>query len=327
MKHRRNGLVLITDYIDDISIEVANINRLGVVDWTGKYDPREVLALLVWHQQVDESFLRQFPNAQLVVRYGVGFDNIDLDCLKNRGIKFANNPDYGVDEVSDTALAMCLFHSRRLAYYWLNKEQMLTNWQEFKAPNVKRTSKMNVLIIGLGRIGHASGRKMKALNYNISFFDPYKPAGYEKISGFNRVEKLSDGLPTADLVSLHCPLNNETKGFVNKKFIELMKDSAALINTARGGLIEDESHLVDALDCGKLGFVGLDVLVDEKNLECSPLWQRFSAKLSHDLLINPHTAFYSEESYLEMRVKASRQVENFFATGSLPNEISLSDGI
>ena len=141
--------VLITDYINDHNVESEILGD----DVTLKVS-EEVEVLLVWHEKITEEFLNQFPNIKGVVRYGVGFDAIDLDAIKRKGIFFCNTPDYGTDEVSDTAIGMLLNLTRGIHVYDFQcKDYNDDSWQENIIPSLRRSSDMVLGVIGAGRIG------------------------------------------------------------------------------------------------------------------------------------------------------------------------------
>ena len=176
--------------------------------------------------KIDEKFLKKFPTLE-VVRYGVGFDNVDLKACKKRKLIVCNNPDYGVDEVSDTALAMILSFARGLNLYNDAAKNLAKKrskkWQEFKYLRLRRLKNLNIGIIGAGRIGSALARKSLPIFKEVSFYDPYKPLGYEKSICCKRYFDLEEILSAVDVVSIHVPLNKETTGIIDNKFIEKMK--------------------------------------------------------------------------------------------------------
>lgn len=298
--------IYITDYIRDPSIELSILgDKLALVP------SEEVEVLLVWHQAIDAEYIKQFPRLKGVVRYGVGFDSLNLDVLKGKNIIACNTPDYGTDEVSDTALAMILNITRGIHYYNERSKKILNDpcpsWQENILKSIKRSSSLRIGIIGAGRIGSSLLRKLDAVGYQTCFYDINSSVGFEKIfRNTQRFFKLEDLLAASDVVSLHIPLGPQTEGIVNNKFINMMKPGAALINTARGKLLADLDLLYEKLLDGHLSFIGLDVLPDEPPLPTSKLIKEwiYKTELSERILINPHTAYYSEQAFIEMRTKA-----------------------
>jgi len=312
--------VYITDYINNPDIEEKILGSEVIAD--SITDSIEVL--LVWHQKIDEEYLSQFPKLRGVVRYGVGYDNIDLGAIRSRGIVFCNTPDYGTDEVSDSALGMILTLTRGIHSYNLTSKKLDLTWQENTINNLKQSSELEIGVIGAGRIGTSLIRKARAVGFKVSFFDPYKPSGYEKAIACNRYHEMQEMLGNADIISIHTPLTNETRGLVDKDFLEKLKDGAYLINTARGEIIQDLDKLHNALQTQKLSGLGLDVLPKEPPESCELItkWRTCDEFIDHRIIINPHTSYYSKESYLEMRVKASQNVKRIIDNKKPMNLIS-----
>ncbi len=295
--------VYITDYIEHPDLE-----REVLEHELASRPSREIEVLLVWHEQVDRTLLERFPRLKAVIRYGVGYDNLDLAALAERGIIACNNPDYGVDEVADTALAMIMNATRGISRYDSQCRDYTETWQEHTLPYIARTSELRLGVVGAGRIGGSLLLKAKAIGFQTMLYDPYRPAGHEKTLRADRAEELAALLNQADIVSLNLPLNRETRNLVDREFIGAMKPGAALINTARGGLIEDLDLLYRPLREEEIGFVGLDVLPSEPPPRQGLLleaWRRREAWLDGRLLINPHAAYFSRQAYREMRQKAA----------------------
>lgn len=296
--------ILITDYIKNPLIEKKILGQL-LTD-SNSYNSELIRVLLVWHQKIDKKYLDLFPNLKAIVRYGVGYDQIDLRECKKRRIAVCNTPDYGSDEVSDTALALIMNFSRRINQYNFCSKSYKDIWQEKIIKNIKRTKNLKVGIIGAGRIGSILIRKLNSIGFQTSFYDPYLNDGYEKILDANRHTSLKSLIKESDIISLNCNLNPETKHMVDDAFISHMKKGSALVNTARGGLIKDLDIIYKFIKSNHLLFVGLDVLPEEPPSESNLIecW-RSNSKLSERIIINPHTAFYSIQSFVEMRKKAS----------------------
>jgi len=163
-------------------------------------------------------------------------------------------------------------------------------------------------VIGLGRIGTAAALRAKALGMDVAFYDPYKQDGYDKALGIRRVEKLEALCKQAFVLSVHCPLTPETKHIVDARTIALMPDRSFLVNTARGGTV-DATAIPAAIRSGKLAGAAIDVLPMEPPPEDHPLlvaWRDVNDPCHDRVILNPHSAFYSEEGLLDMRVKGSQ---------------------
>ena len=312
-------MIYITDYIYQFEIEKHTCHPCKVYNWESKdvpYDKIEVL--LVWHEKINEGFLKTFPKLKGIIRYGVGFDNIDLEACKKHKIIFCNNPSYGVDEVSDTALSMIMYLSRAIGLYHYKCLNLLENyngtWQENTISGIKRLKDLRLGIIGCGRIGTSLARKSKEIFGSIGIYDPFLPSGFEKSISVIRFEDLTSLLKNCDVVSLHVPLKEDTLGLVNKQFLDSMRKGAVLINTARGELISDIPTLIGKIYDNSLWGVGLDVLGEEppKNKQKELLLDlyRLNKGLNGRFILNPHTSYFSDESYKEMRVLAAQNGMN-----------------
>lgn len=298
-------IVYITDYIESPDIELEVLGK-----YLSDHLSEEIEYLLVWHQKIDKKFIDDLPNLKGIVRYGVGFDQIDIDYCRERNIVVCNTPDYGVDEVSDTALAMIMNISRGITRYDYFSKSYDESWQENTIRSIRRSSEIKLGVIGAGRIGGSLILKANALKFQTFFYDPYVVRGYEKLLDSVRRDSLKEMLNECDIISINCPLNSETSGMVNNEFLSMMKDGASLVNTARGGIIKDIDVLYEALKSGVISNIALDVLPNEPPEESLLLdaWRTNADWLDGRLIINPHTAYYSDKSFYEMRYKAACNV-------------------
>lgn len=297
------GKVFITDYVEDPYIEKEVLGEL----LSDKLH-ENIEAVLVWHEHINKAYIDQLPNLKAVVRYGVGFDAIDIPYCTSKGIKVCNTPDYGTEEVSDTAIAMIMNIARGLTRYdYLCRNYNDGTWQENTIPSLKRNSEIVLGIIGAGRIGGSVALKARALRFKVVIYDPAQARGYEKMLGTERVDSLEELLAKSDIVSIHAPLSSSTKGMVNESFVKMMKKGASFVNTARGGLIEDIDVFYDALKSGHLDCVALDVIPQEPPVSGKMIdaWKARELWLDGRFIINPHSAYYSGKAYHEMRFKAA----------------------
>ncbi len=294
--------VYITDYIDNPYIEkdILEDNLSNVLD-------KNIEVLLVWHEHITKEYIDKLPNLKGIVRYGVGYDAIDLEYAKSKNIYVCNTPDYGTEEVSDTAIAMIMNIARGITRYDYQCRDYKDNWQENTISTIKRNSAYKLGVIGAGRIGGSVIQKANALRIQTTFFDPYVPRGHEKMLNTNRVETLEELLKESDIISVNCPLSSKTQGMINKSFIETMKEGSSLVNTARGGIIEDIDIFYEALKSGKLSNVALDVIPEEPPINSLLInaWRKKEQWLDGRFILNPHTAYFSDKAYFEMREKAA----------------------
>ena len=281
----------------------------------------ELDALLVWHAHIGERAAIALKKSCIVVRYGVGYDSIDIAALSKEGIPFCNTPDYGTEEVADTTVALLLHHLRRIPEYSHNCRHYEFGWQEHTLSPQLRSNRTVIGVVGVGRIGMAVINRLKSFGFRILGYDPYQPSGHEKAVGYERRHSLYDMLAECDAVTLHCPLRDETRGIVDDKFILSVKPGCILVNTARGGLVKSLDILQTALSDGMLAGICLDVLPVEPPPD-HPLitaWRDHAPWIKGRLTITPHTAYFSDQAWYEMRFKAAETVRMFFDDGTLQN--------
>jgi D-3-phosphoglycerate dehydrogenase len=251
-------------------------------------------ALLVCYARVDASLIEALPRCRVISRYGIGYDNVDVEAATRRGIVVTNVPDYCVDEVSDHTLALLLTWARRICA--LDARVKGGAWDFAPLRPLHRLRGQTLGIVGYGRIGRLVASKASAFGLRLLAHDPFAPVGPPAEPA--TLERL---LEESDFVSLHLPLSAATRGLMGRQQLARMKRGAVLINTSRGGLV-DEQALYEALAGGHLGGAALDVLADERAAQASPL-----ARLPN-VVLTPHVAFYSEESEAELQRKAAENV-------------------
>ena len=254
-------------------------------------------AVLVWHNiPIGRPTLEKLDKCRAIIRNGVGFDSVDIEAARSLGIPVCNVPDYGTEEVADHAMALAMALCRQL--FPLDHEAKKLGWTIRVKPLLRRLSNLTFGIIGLGRIGTAAALRAKALGFRVVFFDPYLPNGVHKAIGIERARRLDDLLGQTDVLSIHCPLNQETQYMIGRRELDLLKENAFVVNTARGGII-DKPAILDALRNGRLAGAGLDVVDDE------PLKTEEEAA-TPNLIATCHAAFCSLESVEEMRSTSAR---------------------
>jgi len=309
--------VFITDYVIEPDLEIKILKNQITTS------PLEAKVLLVWHQKIDAAYLNKFPNLVGIVRYGVGYDAIEMEAIRDRNLIFCNTPDYGTDEVSDTVIAMIMNIARGVTIYDFNCRNFNDgSWQENTESNIVRTSDINLGVIGAGRIGGSILRKSKSLSLNCSFFDPFKDRGYEKLLGVSRYDSLDELIEKSDIVSINTPLTEKTKGMVDSNFVRMMKHGSSLINSARGEIIKDLDIFYQPLKNNELNSLALDVLPTEppEDSKLIRAWRNRESWLGGRLIINPHTSYYSSNSFIEMRTKAAENA-NRILLGKTPFNI------
>jgi D-3-phosphoglycerate dehydrogenase / 2-oxoglutarate reductase len=251
------------------------------------------VGLIVQYAPITGDVLRALPACRVVGRYGVGLDTIDLSTAASLGIRVVNVPDYCTDEVADHALGLILALTRGIVP--LDRGVQRGTWDFRLAGRVRRPSSQRLGVVGLGRIGSALARRAMALGYDVVGADPLGARN----SGV-KVLDLDALLATSDVVSIHAPLGPATHHLIDARTLGLMRPTAILVNTSRGGLV-DHDALVDALRDGRLAGAGLDVLEREPIPPDDPLIGM------PNVVLTPHAAFYSEESLIEMKRKVSER--------------------
>jgi D-3-phosphoglycerate dehydrogenase / 2-oxoglutarate reductase len=269
-------------------------------------DCAESDGIIVQYAPITAKVLRSLGSCKGIVRYGVGVDIIDTKAAADLGIIVSNVPDYGTDEVSDHALALLLNLSRKV--YRADRLVRQGAWDFRQMRPVGRLRNQTLGIVGLGRIGMSLARKVQPLGMSIVAWDPYIPR--ELVPAYIRMENLDLLLTESDAVSIHCPLNDETRSMIDARRIGLMKPNAVLVNTSRGGIV-DEMALARALNEGRLSGVAMDVLANEPIQPDHPL-------LSHpDFICTPHMAWHSTEAEYDLKRKAAEELLRI-VTGEAP---------
>lgn len=305
--------VLITDYdFPDIQLERGVLVGGGLEVVLGQCKTEQQVieagqgcsALLVQYAPITDTVLSALPQVGIASRFGAGFDTIDIEAAKKHGIWVSNSPDYGVGEVATHALAMALSLLRHLPFY--DRDVRSGRWDYASTGELKRVSDLTVGILGLGRIGKRMAHIARNSFKRVIACDPYLidgdfPAYVERIG-------LEDLFKTSDVLSLHLPLNPETRGMVNARLLGLMKPGSILVNTARGAIVNLDD-LARVMEEGRLDGVGLDVLPIEPVPADHPILKQ------PRVILTPHSAFYSVDAERELRRKAAQNIVTWAKRG------------
>ena len=259
---------------------------------------RDADAVLVTYARLPGELLRQLKRCKAIGRFGLGVDNIDLVTAKELGIAVNYVPDYCLREVSDHAMALLLALARKITFS--NKLVQSGRWEVPPIVPLRRIEGRVLGLIGFGNIPRALAPKAQAFGLKVITHDPY--VGKDVLEKA-KVEGVSfdDLLARSDFISVHAPLTPATRGLINAAAFSKMKHGALLINTARGPLIE-EGALAMALDSGRIGGAALDVVATEPLAKDSLLLGR------DNVILTPHTAFYSVEALEELQTKCASDV-------------------
>lgn len=301
--------VLITDYVwPNLDPERAVLAPLGaelVPSPSGREEELAALAvdadaIMTCFAKVTRRVIEAAPRCRIVARYGIGVDNIDVQCATERGIVVTNVPSYCQDEVSDHAMALLLALARKITLY--DRAAKAGRWDVQIGRPLHRVRGQTLGIVGLGRIGATLAAKAAAFGLRVLAHDPYLTPAQARERGAEKVD-FATVLRESDFVSIHAPLGAQegTAGLFSAAEFQAMKPSACLINTARGGIV-DERALAEALREGIIAGAGIDVLPTEPPAADSPLLQL------DNLILTPHAAFYSEESLVDLQTLAAREV-------------------
>ena len=260
---------------------------------------RDADGLLANLNPVDAETIGVMEKCKVISRYGVGFDSVDVDAATKAGIWVTNVPDYATEDVSDHAVALLLTCIRKIPFR--DARIRAGEWNLKNQQKSWRTAGKTLGILGLGHIGTATARKLSGFGFSrVLACDPYiDQSGFTK-GGAQSVD-FETLLAESDLISIHTPLNDETHHLIDARALSLMKKSAILINTARGGVIDTDA-IVDALRNGELAYAGLDVHEDEPLLAGSPLYDL------ENVVLTDHCAWYTEESIVELKTRAAENV-------------------
>lgn len=266
--------------------------------------------ILVQYAPLTAAVMDALPELKVIGRYGVGVDTVDVPAATARGIAVCNVPDYGVQDVSDHAIALTLSVVRGTAQL-----DRLVRAGEYGLVPVKPLHRISTLrfgVVGLGRIGAATAVKARALGFTVIGSDPMLAVGTRTADGIEVVE-YEELLTTCDVISLHVPLMDSTHHLIGEEALTRMKPGAVLVNTCRGGVVDTQA-VARALKDGRLKGAGLDVFEEEPLPVDSPLLDCDNAVLT------PHASWYSEESYSELKRRVAEIVAAVLR-GETPREV------
>ena len=260
--------------------------------------------ILLQYAPITERVVASLPKLGIVSRIGAGFDTIDTEACARHGVWVANSPDYGVGEVATHALALALALTRNIVAY--HRDIQAGNWHYLSSGPLRRAGDMTLGIVGLGRIGKRMAHIGRDVFKRVVACDPYLIDG--DFPAYVERRSLAALFGESDIVSIHVPLNAETRGMIDARVLSAAKPGAFLVNTARGAVVDVDAALA-ALDAGKLAGLGLDVLPVEPVAKGSML-------LGHPrVILTPHAAFFSVAAERELRRKAARNLVTFLRTG------------
>ncbi len=305
----------------DLTIEQEILSPQGVeiVDAPPQADEEtlvrlaaNVQAISVCWAPITAQVIQAASECKIIARTGIGLDNIDIPAATEAGIMVTNVPDYCVTEVADHALALLLSLARNIAFFHLRTKR--GEYDLSAAPPMLRLSECTLGLFGLGRIAQALAVRAQALGLRVI---AHSRSGNDHGTGIEMVT-LDQLLSESDFLSLHVPLSEETRGTFQGTSFDKMKPGAVLINTSRGGLV-DEAALWEAIQSGRIAGAGLDVFDPEPPDLAHPLFR------DERVIVTPHAAFVSQQSVEELRRRSARQIATALAGGVPENWINRHD--
>ncbi len=313
-----SDLILITD-IDlpgadaEDALVAAGHRVLHDVASASPAELTQVAALMVQWAPITVEVMDSMPGLRFISRLGIGCDMIDLDAASERGILVANTPTYCTEEVASHTLAMILALCRGLAHYDRSVQAGL--WSAVtEPPRAGRPSLMTVSVVGFGRIGTLVAAGCSSLGFRVLVADPFVPAERIQSGGYEAVSR-DEAIARADILTLHAPLSPETRHMINSETLTTMKRGSMLVNTCRGGLV-DETALANALSSRHLAGAALDVF------EVEPLPDDSLLRGVDNVMLTPHASWYSPESLVDLPRHAAANIVDFLAGRAVPSIVN-----
>ncbi len=270
-------------------------------------------ALLVQWAPITADVIRALRRCKVIVRLGIGVDNVDIAAATVHGIPVCNVPDYCIDEVADHTVALALTLARQIPF--VDRRVRDNVWKITPPASMPAFKDMTFATMGFGRIARAVHQRMQSFGCTGVTHDPYiAPEALQ--SAHVAAKPLDEIFATADILSLHCPLTPDTHHLVNTARLRQMKPTAILINTARGPLV-DTVALAQALDNGQIAAAGLDVFEPEPLPDDHPL------RFCKNAILTSHIAWYSERSVPALQRKAAEEIVRGLRGEPLKNQINI----
>ncbi len=295
----KDGLELIDKNPNYMYELIDDVSEKNLIKMLPKFD-----ACTLRVSKLNENILKHCPKLKVISRHGVGYDNIDLDYIKKNNITLLITATANAVAVAEHVIYMMLSISKSIQLY--DSEVRLGNFKR-NASNIETLELFNkeILIVGFGRIGKSLIKRCLGFDMKINVFDPFVTKDVVSKFGGNKIENLNEGIETCDYLSLHIPLTKNTKNMIDSSKLNSMKKTAIIINTSRGGII-NEVDLDNALNKKVIFGAGLDVFEKEPVEKNNPLLN------NKKVLLSPHSATFTNECKSRMSVETTKNIIDFF---------------
>lgn len=287
-------LIIEREMLDKVDAELIEVTDLSTL----AEEVKDADAVINTYAEMTPDIINGMQQCKMIIRNGIGVNTIDVPTCNDKGIMVGNIPTYCIEEVATHAIALMLTLNRKIFLY--NKSVRSGVWDVKKGMPINSVVGGTLGLVGFGRIPRLINERAQPLGLKVLAYDPYVSAEDAAAVGAQKAE-MDQIISESDFISIHCPLTPDTKGMFNYEAFQAMKDSAYLINTARGPIV-NEPDLVRALEEGLIGGAGLDVLMEDKGQAEHPLYA------FENVIITPHAAWYSETSILRRRTQTVESV-------------------
>ncbi|MEX0332385.1 MAG: C-terminal binding protein [Puniceicoccaceae bacterium] len=301
--------------------EKAAMDSIGATLSVGPWDTvdeivqhaKDADGIFVQFSPFTKALIDQLENCKAIIRYGIGYDNVDLEAATAKGIQVCNIPDYCIEEVADHAVSLALALGRQLPA--LDKRLRKGNWSLSPVTPMHAFREMNFVTYGLGRIACGIHRRAKAFGFKLHAYDPFVDDALFTETGVSRLHSVEEMFSIADVLSINAPMTGENKHLVNKDTLAAMKPTSILINTARGPLI-NTVDLAEALNNRIIAYAGIDVFEEEPIPLDHPLLSCENA------LLTSHMSYYSESSITNLQKCAAEEMVRCLRGGAPKNPVN-----
>lgn len=281
---------------------------------------KDAQCVLVGGAPIDRALLERLPALELIIRYGVGLDTLDIPAATEHGVLVAHYPDFCQPEVANHALMLLLAVARKLVPH--DRSIRAGAYRGVPLPVSAPLTGETLGLVSFGNIGRQMAKRVQALDMRVLAYDPYLDDAVFAQHGVDRAPSLEALLDEADHVSIHAPLTPETHHMFSREQFAQMKPTAILVNTARGPIV-DEAALVEALRAGQIAGAGLDVFEREPLTPDSPLLE------FENVALTPHSAFYSEQSNHHIKERIGQTIVEYMngrwpSMATLPNRAEVT---